>query len=145
VPSAQSILDLAHARNEFFSCIGLGATSAGIVFVVLLAAFKGSIIDNIARLEWVWRLLLGLGMIPAAFTLHARLTLIEPSHTRNTSPRRPVLQLVVVAGSKTSSETFVSTSQNRNRQKSYLEPAHVGFFSESVRIFRRTSLLIHMQ
>ena len=36
-----------------FSCIGLGATSAGIVFVVLLAAFKGSIIDNIARLEWV--------------------------------------------------------------------------------------------
>jgi PHS family inorganic phosphate transporter-like MFS transporter len=60
-----------------FSCIGLGATSAGIVFVVFLAAFNDSIIGNIARLEWVWRLLLGLGAIPAAFTLHARLTLEE--------------------------------------------------------------------
>jgi PHS family inorganic phosphate transporter-like MFS transporter len=60
--------------RTIFSCIGLGATSAGIVFVVLLAAFKDSIIGNVARLEWARRLLLGLGMIPAAFTLQARLT-----------------------------------------------------------------------
>ena len=60
-----------------FSFIGLGSLTAGIVFIVLLAAFKSAIIHNINRVEWVWRLLLGLGIIPAAFTLYARLKMKE--------------------------------------------------------------------
>lgn len=60
-----------------FASIGLGAMTGGIVYIVLLAAFKDSIISNIVHLEWVWRLLLGLGLIPAVATLYARLTMEE--------------------------------------------------------------------
>ncbi|PVH84325.1 MFS general substrate transporter [Cadophora sp. DSE1049] len=60
-----------------FASLGLGNLTAAIVFVVLLTAFKGSISDNINRLEWVWRLLLGLGIIPAAATLYSRLRMKE--------------------------------------------------------------------
>ncbi|KAJ5863923.1 uncharacterized protein N7529_005839 [Penicillium soppii] len=60
-----------------FSNIGLGNIAASIVFLILLKAFEGSISDNLDHLEWVWRLLLGIGIIPAAFTLYARLTITE--------------------------------------------------------------------
>jgi PHS family inorganic phosphate transporter-like MFS transporter len=60
-----------------FSCIGLGAITSSIVYLILLSAFKSSIEHNINHLEWVWRLLLGIGVIPAALTLYARLTMKE--------------------------------------------------------------------
>lgn len=60
-----------------FASIGLGSFTSGIVFLILLTAFKGSIADNQDHLEWVWRLLLGLAIIPASLTLYARLTIGE--------------------------------------------------------------------
>lgn len=60
-----------------FSNIGLGNIAASIVFLILLKAFEGSIADNLSHLEWVWRLLLGIGIVPAVFTLYARLTITE--------------------------------------------------------------------
>ncbi|KAJ5276379.1 hypothetical protein N7524_002532 [Penicillium chrysogenum] len=60
-----------------FSNIGLGNTAASVVFLILLKAFEGSIANNISHLEWVWRLLLASGIVPAAFTLYARLTITE--------------------------------------------------------------------
>jgi PHS family inorganic phosphate transporter-like MFS transporter len=60
-----------------FSNIGLGNIAASIVFLVLLKAFEGSVADNERHLEWVWRLLLGIGIVPAALTLYARLTISE--------------------------------------------------------------------
>lgn len=60
-----------------FSFNTIGAFSAGIMYLVLLAGFKHDIMANIDKLEWVWRLLLGVGIIPAIFTLHARLRMKE--------------------------------------------------------------------
>ncbi|KAF2671402.1 MFS general substrate transporter [Microthyrium microscopicum] len=60
-----------------FSCIGAGAMASSIVYLILLSAFKSSILHDINHLEWVWRLLLGIGIIPAALTLYARLTMKE--------------------------------------------------------------------
>lgn len=60
-----------------FSGIGLGAFTSSIIYLILLSAFKSSIEKNINHLEWVWRLLLGFGIIPAALTLYARLTIRE--------------------------------------------------------------------
>ncbi|KAJ6152855.1 hypothetical protein N7497_007174 [Penicillium chrysogenum] len=60
-----------------FSNIGLGNTAASVVFLILLKAFEDSVANNISHLEWVWRLLLGIGIVPAAFTLYARLTITE--------------------------------------------------------------------
>ena len=45
-----------------FACIGIGSVCSSIVFIILLAAFKKSIQDDIRHVEWVWRLLMGLGM-----------------------------------------------------------------------------------
>ena len=42
-----------------FASLGLGNPAAGIVFPTLLVAFKSVVSTNVDRLEWVWRLLLG--------------------------------------------------------------------------------------
>ncbi|KAJ5811864.1 hypothetical protein N7474_008165 [Penicillium riverlandense] len=60
-----------------FSNIGLGNIAASIVFLILLKAFQGAIASDQSNLEWVWRLLLGIGIVPAALTLYARLTISE--------------------------------------------------------------------
>ncbi|KAL1884433.1 hypothetical protein Plec18167_002021 [Paecilomyces lecythidis] len=65
-----------------FSAIGLGNISASIIFLILLKAFESSVATNVRHLEWVWRLLLGIGMVPAALTLYARLTMPESAPYR---------------------------------------------------------------
>lgn len=60
-----------------FSNYGLGSFSASIVYLVLIVAFKSAIENNVDRVQWVWRLLLGIGIIPAAATLHGRLRMKE--------------------------------------------------------------------
>ncbi|KAJ4148008.1 hypothetical protein LMH87_002497 [Akanthomyces muscarius] len=60
-----------------FSFIGLGNYVSSIVFLILLRAFKTAVFDDARALEWVWRLQLGLGMVPAALTLYSRLTISE--------------------------------------------------------------------
>lgn len=60
-----------------FSCGGIGAMAAAVVYIILLAAFKSSVESNIYHLQWVWRLLLGLGLVPCALTLYARLRIRE--------------------------------------------------------------------
>ncbi|KAL6251428.1 hypothetical protein RBB50_001637 [Rhinocladiella similis] len=60
-----------------FSFIGLGSMTSGIVYLVLLAAFKSSVNNNIHHLQWVWRLLFGIGLVPPICTLYFRLTMPE--------------------------------------------------------------------
>ena len=60
-----------------FASIGLGSFSAGVVYVILLACFKDAIIRDINHLQWVWRLLFGIGLVPLILTLYARLTMKE--------------------------------------------------------------------
>lgn len=60
-----------------FSCIGLGVFGSGLTYLILLAAFKGAILVDINKLQWVWRLLFGIGLIPLILTLYARLNMKE--------------------------------------------------------------------
>jgi PHS family inorganic phosphate transporter-like MFS transporter len=62
---------------SIFSNFGLGAFTSTIVYLILLTAFKNTLEKNIKHLEWVWRLLLGIGLIPAFGQLYARLTMRE--------------------------------------------------------------------
>jgi PHS family inorganic phosphate transporter-like MFS transporter len=71
-----------------FSFIGLGAITSSIVYLVLLVAFKSLIYQNINHLEWVWRLLLGLGLIPCALTLYARLKMKETKPYEQCTPAK---------------------------------------------------------
>lgn len=60
-----------------FASMGLGNIAASITLLVLLEAFQSGVESDIHYVEWVWRLFLGLGMIPAAVTLYARWTMAE--------------------------------------------------------------------
>lgn len=60
-----------------FTCLGFGETAVAIVYIVLLQALKRSVENNIERLQWVWRLLLSIGLVPLACTLYYRLTMAE--------------------------------------------------------------------
>ena len=72
-----------------FSCIGLGSTVVGIVYVILLVAFKSSVENDLHHLQWVWRLLFGIGLIPLACTLYFRLP--RANHTKTVSARHCLL------------------------------------------------------
>lgn len=54
-----------------------GNLTAAIVYLILLAAFKSAIESDIYYIQWVWRLLLGIGIVPCALTLYARLRMRE--------------------------------------------------------------------
>ena len=60
-----------------FCCIGIGGFSSSVVNTILVTAGRNAIERDIKNLEWVWRLLLGLGVVPAALTVYARLTMRE--------------------------------------------------------------------
>lgn len=60
-----------------FSCNPIGALTSAIVYIILLSAFKSAIEVNINRLEWVWRLLLAIGVLPIIFTFWARIRMKE--------------------------------------------------------------------
>lgn len=56
---------------------GIGNLAAALVTIVLLAIFKSAIETDVNNLEYVWRLCLGLGAVPAAATVYFRLTMPE--------------------------------------------------------------------
>lgn len=89
-----------------FACIGLGSFTAGIVYIVLLAAFKGSVHASIHHLQWVWRLLLGIGLVPLILTLYARLTMKESEPYKKYVATETGLVGKDVRGLKQQSEDF---------------------------------------
>jgi PHS family inorganic phosphate transporter-like MFS transporter len=65
-----------------FSMQGFGMLSAAATACICLAAFQSSIENNVDKLDTVWRLLIGLGAVPAALTIYLRARLPEtPRYT----------------------------------------------------------------
>ncbi|KAF9132766.1 Inorganic phosphate transporter pho84 [Mortierella sp. 14UC] len=60
-----------------FAMQGFGYLTTGLVAVILLAAFKSSIIADPRNLDYVWRILIGFGCIPALVAVYFRLTIPE--------------------------------------------------------------------
>lgn len=60
-----------------FSMQGIGNLAAAIVTIILLAIFKEAINADTMNLEYVWRLCIGLGAIPAVATIYLRFTMPE--------------------------------------------------------------------
>ncbi|KAF8985106.1 Inorganic phosphate transporter pho84 [Entomortierella lignicola] len=60
-----------------FAMQGFGYLTTGIVAIILLSAFKNSIHDDINNLDYVWRILIGFGCIPALVAVYFRLTIPE--------------------------------------------------------------------
>ncbi|KAF8936461.1 phosphate transporter [Dissophora ornata] len=60
-----------------FAMQGFGYLTTGIVAIILLAAFKTSIVANPQNLDYVWRILIGFGCLPALVAVYFRLTIPE--------------------------------------------------------------------
>jgi phosphate:H+ symporter len=60
-----------------FSMQGIGNLAAAIVTIILLAIFKDAVNADTMNLEYVWRLCIGLGAVPAVATIYLRFTMPE--------------------------------------------------------------------
>ncbi|CAO3598671.1 unnamed protein product [Absidia cylindrospora] len=60
-----------------FSMQGIGNLAAAIVTLILLAIFKNAINDDVMALDYVWRLCIGLGAVPAVATIYLRFSMPE--------------------------------------------------------------------
>lgn len=60
-----------------FSMQGIGNLAAAIVTLILLAIFKTAIIEDVMNLDYVWRLCIGLGAVPAVATIYLRFSMPE--------------------------------------------------------------------
>ncbi|KAJ3110717.1 phosphate transporter [Phlyctochytrium bullatum] len=60
-----------------FAFQGVGIVAGGIVFLALLAAFRTRIQEDYRWLDYVWRLALGVGVIPALAGVYFRMTIPE--------------------------------------------------------------------
>ncbi|KAF7723703.1 phosphate transporter [Apophysomyces ossiformis] len=60
-----------------FAMQGIGQVSAGIVGLVCTAAFQSAIHSDPAYLDYVWRLVIGIGAVPGMLALYYRLTIPE--------------------------------------------------------------------
>ncbi|CAB4433416.1 unnamed protein product [Rhizophagus irregularis] len=60
-----------------FAMQGFGILFAGVVSLVTLLAFRPLILSNSQNLDYVWRIIIGIGIIPATIALYFRLTIPE--------------------------------------------------------------------
>ncbi|KAG2190782.1 hypothetical protein INT46_001822 [Mucor plumbeus] len=68
--------------SAVFAMQGIGQVTAGIVGLVVTAAFKSAIEYDQSYLDYVWRIVIGIGAIPGVCALYYRLTIPEtPRYT----------------------------------------------------------------
>ncbi|KAF9415984.1 Inorganic phosphate transporter pho84 [Podila epigama] len=60
-----------------FSMQGIGNMMASVMTLIILACFKSAIIEDVDNLDYVWRVCIGIGCIPAVSTIYLRLTMPE--------------------------------------------------------------------
>ncbi|KAF9104242.1 Inorganic phosphate transporter pho84 [Mortierella sp. GBA35] len=60
-----------------FSMQGIGNMMASVMTLIILACFKSAIIADSDNLDYVWRICIGVGCIPAVSTIYLRLTMPE--------------------------------------------------------------------
>lgn len=90
-----------------FSMQGFGQVAAALVTMIVLACFKGAVQSNVDNLDYVWRICIGLGAVPAVLTVYGRLTMPE-------SPRYAVK---VQNNEKGAMEAMEATSSWRKTKK----------------------------
>ncbi|KAJ2828848.1 hypothetical protein IWW50_001168 [Coemansia erecta] len=60
-----------------FAMQGFGIVTAAIVAVIVLACFKSAIDGDQLMLDYVWRIIMGLGVVPGLIALYFRMTIPE--------------------------------------------------------------------
>lgn len=72
-----------------FAMQGIGILAGGLFAVIFLYAFSGLIQSDIYYLDYVWRLLLGIGVIPCIATIYYRFTMPESPRYKEFVKKQP--------------------------------------------------------
>ena len=62
-----------------FAMQGFGILAAGFVSLITLLAFRSAILSDPQNLDYVWRIIFGVGTIPGTIALYFWLTISETS------------------------------------------------------------------
>ena len=72
-----------------FAMQGFGILTASIVALCVAAAMKGAIIADVLNLDYAWRIMLGMGVIPALATMYLREQMPEtPAYRREQAAKK---------------------------------------------------------
>ncbi|CAG8584910.1 9976_t:CDS:2 [Dentiscutata erythropus] len=93
-----------------FAMQGFGILTAGLVTIITLKAFESSIKKDVRYLDYVWRIVVGMAMIPATAVLYFRLTIPE-------SPRYTMDVFGNVEKGSQDTELLLSGSKNLDNDK----------------------------
>ncbi|KAJ3068047.1 Inorganic phosphate transporter pho84 [Podochytrium sp. JEL0797] len=63
--------------SAVFAMQGVGILIGSAIYIVTLAAMKTSIQEDYAMLDWVWRIAIGCGLVPAFMVIYFRFTMPE--------------------------------------------------------------------
>ncbi|KAK9761963.1 hypothetical protein K7432_012731 [Basidiobolus ranarum] len=87
-----------------FALQGVGILVAAVFTVIVLAIFQEAIREDQQNLDYVWRLMLGFGCVPAIFAVYFRVTMPESPRYANIKKSTELEEL----------QTFLSSSDIRN-------------------------------
>jgi hypothetical protein len=104
-----------------FSMQGIGNLDAAIVTIVLLAIFKDAINADVYNLDYVWRLCIGLGTIPAVATVYLRCTMPE-SPRYNLNVNHDVEQAAAAIAIKGEMLTEAALNAAHHHDMNFLNP-----------------------
>jgi MFS transporter, PHS family, inorganic phosphate transporter len=81
-----------HNRGALVACVfsmqGIGILFASLVAIGVFGGMKRAIIADILNLDWCWRIMLGLGVLPALATMYLREQMPETPHYRREEAAR---------------------------------------------------------
>ena len=91
-----------HNRGALVSAVfamqGFGILAASLVAVGVFGALKGAILADVNNLDYAWRIMLGLGVVPALCTLWLREQMPETPHYRKEKARQAAAAATAAAG-----------------------------------------------
>ena len=93
-----------------FAMQGFGILSASLVAICTAAAFRGAILKDVLALDYVWRIMLGLGVVPALVTMYLREQMPETPHYRKEQAARKAAADAAAGGEAASGNGAVGGS-----------------------------------
>lgn len=103
-----------------FSMQGIGNLAAAIVTLIILAIFKGAVNADVYNLDYVWRLCIGLGAVPAVATVYLRFSMPE-SPRYSLDVERDVEAAAAAKGQEVSDELSKQYTKVENKRDHWAE------------------------
>ncbi|KAJ2847621.1 hypothetical protein GGI22_005925, partial [Coemansia erecta] len=113
-----------HNRGKLMSAVfsfqGFGNVAAPIVGIIVTACFKNSIDSDVLYLDYVWRIIIGIGCIPGLCTLYWRLCMTDSDRFRHLQKANSDAASIQSVGSE--SEKILTPDHENNIDSTITSP-----------------------